>query len=200
MVAKRKLKSQSALALTPESAQKQINSAVDTTSFVRDVRVKYRGTLAKSGVESMHSGSSGADMFRFRAVFRIPHKYLIPAILAFAVGVLCRPLSAESLCVAPASADPPQRCAPGLCGSGELTLKLDDRPVIEWPNKQCVEITGLDAKKRHTVRIYRAGKLQQSFRFSFADYKSKRPCLFLSDLYWTAQLWEPRQAPWCKCR
>lgn len=121
-------------------------------------------------------------------------------IVAVLAGLACTPLLAESLCVAPNSAKPPQRCAPGLCGSGELSLKVDDRPIVQWPKKKCVEITGLDAGKRHKVIIYRAGKAQQSFGFRFSDYKSKKPCLFLNNLYWTAQLWESKNAPWCKCR
>ena len=61
-----------------------------------------------------------------------------------------------------------------------------------------VVISGLDATARHRVIIYRAGKPQQSFGFNFSDLKSNRACLFLNDLYWTAQLWNPKQAPWCK--
>jgi hypothetical protein len=107
---------------------------------------------------------------------------------------------AQSLCVAPNRAEPPQRCAPGLCGSGELSLKVDNRPVVHWPKKECIEIAGLDGRKRHKIIIYRAGRAQQSFGFRFSEYKSKKPCLFLNDLYWTAQLWESNDAPWCKCK
>jgi|SRR5579863_7365295 len=122
------------------------------------------------------------------------------AAVAVLASLGCAPLLAQSLCVAPNRAEPPQRCAPGLCGSGELSLKVDNRPVVQWPKKECIEITGLDARKRHKVVIYRAGKAQQSFGFRFSEYKSKKPCLFLNDLYWTAQLWESKGAPWCKCK
>ena len=63
-----------------------------------------------------------------------------------------------------------------------------------------MEIDGLSTEARHRVVIYRGEKPQQSFSFRFSDFKSRKPCLFLNDLYWTAQLWEPEKAPWCKCR
>jgi hypothetical protein len=63
-----------------------------------------------------------------------------------------------------------------------------------------MKLGGLSTTARHRVVIYRAGKAQQSFTFHFADFKSPTPCLFLNDLYWTAQLWESKQAPWCKCK
>lgn len=92
------------------------------------------------------------------------------------------------------------RCAPGLCGSGKISLKIDDQPVLPWPKAKSMEINDLDAAAKHRVVIYRAGKPQQSFRFRFSDFKENKACLFLNDLYWTAQLWEPKQAPWCKCK
>jgi hypothetical protein len=104
-----------------------------------------------------------------------------------------------SLCVAPSTAETPQRCSPGLCASGSLSLKLDDQPVMPWPKSQSLRIDGLSSTAKHRVIIYRAGKAQQSFKFDFSDFKSNEACLFLNDLYWTAQLWEPNKAPWCKC-
>lgn len=105
-----------------------------------------------------------------------------------------------SLCVAPSSDEEVARCAPGLCGSGKISLKIDDQPVLPWPKAKSMEINDLDAAAKHRVVIYRAGKPQQSFRFRFSDFKENKACLFLNDLYWTAQLWEPKQAPWCKCK
>jgi hypothetical protein len=117
---------------------------------------------------------------------------------------MCVSLSAQSgsvsLCVAPNSAEPAVRCAPGLCGSGKISLKIDDRPVLQWPKAESLKIVGLDAAARHRVVIYRASRPQQSFKFQFSDFKSNEACLFLNDLYWTAQLWEPERAPWCKCK
>jgi hypothetical protein len=76
-----------------------------------------------------------------------------------------------SMCVAPNSAETPQRCAPGLCASGELSFKIDQRP-----------------------------RSAQSFTFRFSELTSLSLCLLLNDLYWTAQLWESKRAPWCKCQ
>ena len=39
------------------------------------------------------------------------------------------------------------------------------------------------------------GKPQQSFRFRFSEFKTKELCLFINDLYQTAQLWEARKSP-----
>jgi hypothetical protein len=104
-----------------------------------------------------------------------------------------------AVCVAPNAALKPERCAPGLCRGGELSLRLDKGRVIEWPKEKSLEIPNLALETRHRVTIYRAGKPQQSFTFKFSRFKSRRPCLFLNDLYWTAQLWESKEAPWCKC-
>jgi hypothetical protein len=122
------------------------------------------------------------------------------AIIVLVVCLVSKEVCAESLCVAPASSETPQRCAPGLCGSGKLSFQIDDRAIVQWPEKDCIEVANLDANIRHKVTVYRGGKAQQSFRFHFADYKSKKPCLFLNDLYWTVQLQESKDAPWCKCK
>ena len=108
----------------------------------------------------------------------------------------------RSLCVAPNAGERPQRCggAPGLCNGGAISLRIDKQPVQPWPKAKCVKIEGLDTATRHRVVVYRAGKAQQSFTFRFSEFKSPTPCLFLNDLYWTAQLWEAKQAPWCKCK
>jgi hypothetical protein len=121
----------------------------------------------------------------------------LAALIVATSCLMCSALSAQSgsasLCVAPNSAEPAVRCAPGLCGSGEISLKIDDRPILPWPKVESMKIIGLDAAGKHRVVIYRAGKPQQSFQFS--DFKSNSACLFLNDLYWTAQLWDPQHAP-----
>ena len=104
------------------------------------------------------------------------------------------------LCVAPASGTKPERCAPGLCGGGELALQVDNEPQTQWPKSGSIEIGGLNAEVTHRIVVYRGKKPQQSFKFRFSEYKTDRLCLFLNDLYWTAQLWETDRAPWCKCR
>jgi hypothetical protein len=108
----------------------------------------------------------------------------------------------RALCVAPHFVDTPPASAGNLpfCSGGRYTLMVDDRPAVEWPRTQSLKIDGLDAKARHRVVVRCDEKPHQSFRFRFSDFKSLEPCLFLNDLYKTAQLWESRRAPWCSCR
>ena len=125
------------------------------------------------------------------------------AIVAFLVGfnpLLYAQSERPSMCVAPNDARTPEGCAPGLCASGPLSFKIDDRLVMQWPKNESLEINDLDATTRHRIIIYRAGKPQQSFKFRFSEYRSNRVCLFLNDFYWTAQLWEAKRSPWCKCK
>ena len=125
------------------------------------------------------------------------------AIIALFVGsnlLLYAQSERPSMCIAPNDARTPERCAPGLCASGPLSFKIDDRPAMQWPKNESVEIDDLDAATRHRIIVYRAGKPQQSFKFRFSEYGSNRVCLFLNDLYWTAQLWEAKRSPWCKCK
>jgi hypothetical protein len=125
-------------------------------------------------------------------------------LLALSVGFFCTGAYGQSetrsICVAPSSAETPQRCAPGLCAGGELSLRIDRLPIQPWPKSESARVSVLNTTKLHRVVIYRAEKAQQSFAFRFFDFKSSSPCLFLNDLYWTAQLWESKKAPWCNCR
>jgi len=87
-----------------------------------------------------------------------------------------------------------------FCGSGKLSLRIDTLQAVPWPNKKSLKIEDLDLTSRHRVVISCDGKPQQSFRFRFSEFKTGDLCLFINELYQTAQLWEPKQAPWCKCR
>jgi len=124
------------------------------------------------------------------------------AMCIFCAGAYGQP-ETRSICVAPmprSSIEIKERCAPGLCGKGKLSLRIDRQPVRSWPTSQSIKITELNATARHRVVIYEDGKAQQSFTFRFSEFQSSAPCLFLNDLYWTAQLWEEKNAPWCKCK
>ena len=107
-----------------------------------------------------------------------------------------------SVCVAPISEDwQPTAATPDLvCDSKQFSLKIDAQKAFSWPKKDSVKIDGLDFGTRHRVVVYCDGKPQQSFTFRFSEFKTMKLCLFLNDLYKTAQLWEPKQAPWCKCK
>ncbi len=137
-------------------------------------------------------------------IIRNRHRIIATTVFIFAACLIGSSQSAQpddaSLCVAPSSDDPVERCTPGLCAAGKISFKVDDEPVLPWPNAKSIKIGDLDAVARHRVVIYRAGKPQQSFRFRFSEFKENKACLFLNDLYWTAQLWDPKRAPWCKCK
>jgi hypothetical protein len=120
--------------------------------------------------------------------------------------LLCTAFSSESengsVCVAPLPVEPPSTAAtPELfCHSGNLSLKIDKQQVASWPRQESLKIESLDLTQRHRVTILCDGKPQQSFGFRFSDFKTKQLCLFINDLYQTAQLWDSKQSPWCKCR
>jgi len=87
-----------------------------------------------------------------------------------------------------------------FCEVEKLSLKIDSQPTRPWPVKSSARIDGLDLKVSHRVVIFCEGKAQQSFRFSYSEFKSRELCLFINDLYGTVQLWEKKRSPWCKCK
>ena len=109
-----------------------------------------------------------------------------------------------SLCVAPISEEMPPTASGTLpiCGSNKFSLKIDSEKAFAWPTKESVKIDVLDLSARHRVVVYCQGRPHQSFTFRFSEFKTKELCLFLNDLYKTAQLWDSKQspAPWCKCK
>jgi hypothetical protein len=87
-----------------------------------------------------------------------------------------------------------------VCQTWNLLVKIDDMKAVSWPRNESVKIDGLDVTRRHRVTIFCDGKPQQSFGFRFSEFKTRKLCLFLNDLYKTVQLWEDKQSPWCKCK
>ncbi len=121
----------------------------------------------------------------------------------FAVLLPCSsaPLDTGSVCVAPARFDPKNASAPGLyCEAEKFSLKVDDGQRVAWPLKDSMKLDGLDTEARHRVVVFCGNKPQQSFSFRFSEFKTNRLCLFLNDLYRTAQIWEAKRSPWCKCK
>jgi hypothetical protein len=86
------------------------------------------------------------------------------------------------------------------CRSQKYGLKIDQQRVVPWPVNESVSITTVSPIGRHRVVVLCDNKALQSFTFRFSDYKGKKLCLFLNDLYWTVQLWPAKGAPWCKCK
>jgi hypothetical protein len=100
--------------------------------------------------------------------------------------------------IAPISNQAATTCAPGLCGSAPLSFRIDSGAMQAWPKDHPLVFEETSIDEPHRATVYRAEKAQQSFFFRFSDYRSHDVCLFLNDLYWTAQLWETHSAPWCR--
>jgi hypothetical protein len=126
------------------------------------------------------------------------------AVLLFAV--LFRPAFGAdthgSVCVAPTPQGPPRTVgSPELfCRSGRVSFKIDSQPAILFSHGVSKAIEVLDVAQKHRVLILCDGKPQQSFTFHFATFQSTDLCLFINDLYQTAQLWERARSPWCRCK
>ena len=86
------------------------------------------------------------------------------------------------------------------CASLDFTVQIDDRVPIALSETKSILVDKLDIRARHMVVVRCDGKPNQTFRFRFADYESQKLCFFIHGLYKTAQLWEDKQCPWCKCR
>jgi hypothetical protein len=105
-----------------------------------------------------------------------------------------------SVCIAPISWKALAYSAPGLyCDADKVSLKLDEQ-IVPSPVKESFKIASLDPTVRHRVVVFCAGKPRQSFTFRFSEFKTNELCLFLNDLYKTAQIWEAKRCPWCKCK
>lgn len=129
----------------------------------------------------------------------------ISSIILLALSLLSPAFPTESglgfVCIAPVPEKPTPRSAPGLfCDSTKLSVKIDAQQPIAWPIKESVKIDALDVTATHRVVVFCNGKPQQSFKFRFSEFKTKELCLFINDLYKTAQLWESKGTPWCRCR
>ncbi len=59
---------------------------------------------------------------------------------------------------------------------------------------------GLDAKRRHLVRIRDGKKTIESFHFTFASRGGRSLCLSYGPFYETWDLSPPGRRPWCKCK
>jgi hypothetical protein len=104
---------------------------------------------------------------------------------------------ARSLCVAPLPlATALTAATPDLgCSISKLWVHFDGGERIPSPYDRCrrVESLAVDVPRKVVVSCDR--KPQQSFKFRFATYRLKQPCLFLNDFYNTVQLWDSKKAP-----
>jgi hypothetical protein len=86
------------------------------------------------------------------------------------------------------------------CDAGKYSFKLDAQPIRPWPENAPIKIENLEVAARHRVIVFCGGKPMESATFSFSDLKTRKLCVFLNDLYWTIQVWDTKEAPWCHCK
>jgi hypothetical protein len=80
------------------------------------------------------------------------------------------------------------------------SIKIDDAPTREVSHKRGFKISGLALKRQHTIRIFRDGKLTESFKFSFEKEESSSLCLWFKSLYETWSLWDAKSSRHiCQC-
>lgn len=122
--------------------------------------------------------------------------------IGFSGAICLAQFQSGAICVAPVPLGQPVTSPTHqlACHSGNLSVKVDQQQVILWPHKNSLSITSLDATQDHQISIFCDQKIQQSLRFRFSEFKSKKLCLFISDLYQSAQLWESSRSASCKCK
>jgi hypothetical protein len=110
-----------------------------------------------------------------------------------------------AVCIAPVPVSNPSPISlanpAGGSRSFDFEVSMDGRRRLKVNHTESLVINGLDPRKRHTIAIYEKGTLITSFRFSFADYKSRFLCLWFKELYQTWSLWDYRESRivGCKC-
>ena len=110
-----------------------------------------------------------------------------------------------SVCV-PARINDPFWKEPATFPNGEinsrgLKIRVDTRPVEEWPQRKSLKIDGLDTSERHLLVVLdSSGKPIESVRFKFSDYKSTDLCMSYDGYQGIGLEEATRRTPWCKCR
>ena len=110
-----------------------------------------------------------------------------------------------SVCVAARIDDPffkePATLPNGGINSHGLKLRVDKRPVQEWPQRKSLKIDGLDTSEGHLLVVLdSSGKPIESVRFKFSDYKSTDLCMAYDGYQGIGLQEATRRTPWCKCR
>lgn len=134
---------------------------------------------------------------RARSITALLALLLLQAGFAFAGGT-------GSICVDPLPKPVEGRHGVGRgsvwCDAEKYSFKMDAQPVRPWPEKESFKIENVDLAARHRVTVFCGGKAMESATFRFSEFKTRKLCLFLNDLYWTIQIWETKGVPWCRCK
>jgi hypothetical protein len=110
-----------------------------------------------------------------------------------------------SVCVA-ARIDDPFVKEPAILPNGEmnshgLKVRVDKRPVEEWPQRKSLKFDGLDTSERHLLVVLdSSGKPIESVRFKFSDYTNTDLCMSYDGYQGIGLQEATRRTPWCKCR
>jgi hypothetical protein len=89
----------------------------------------------------------------------------------------------------------------GDINSHGLKVRVDRRPVEEWPQRKSLKIDGLDTTEPHLLVVLDSSdKPIESVRFMFSDYKSTELCMTYDGYQGIGLQEATRKTPWCKCR
>lgn len=89
----------------------------------------------------------------------------------------------------------------GKINSHGLRFKIDKRPVVGWPERQALQIDGLDITERHLVVVLDShGKPMESVWFRFSEFKSANVCMAYDGYQGIGLQDRSRRTPWCKCQ
>lgn len=126
------------------------------------------------------------------------------SVIAMALAFfLCATVSAEtgtgSICVVPVRRSEKNLLGQVDCDPVKLSLRIDTRQVVPWPQKESLKVEDLDQIQRHLVAVLCAGKPLQSFKFGFSEFKTRELCLYF-DSYQGVQLQGRNHARRCNCQ
>jgi hypothetical protein len=82
----------------------------------------------------------------------------------------------------------------------EFTVAIDERAAVAVPRRKAVLVEALELTRAHRVKIRDAGRMIESFRFTFADRGGFPLCLAYTPGYqtWSLEKARPGQK-WCEC-
>jgi hypothetical protein len=128
--------------------------------------------------------------------------------IGFAIALLVASCAAQSgtgsVCVAARADDPfrGQVIPPtGEVDSHGLSVRVDKRSAVPWPQRKSLKFEDLDLSERHLLAVLDAhGKPVESFWFKFSNYKSADLCMSYDEYQGVDLKESSRHTPWCKCK
>ena len=131
-------------------------------------------------------------------------KALVTLLPLLSLQVFALQEKSGSICVDPLPKPVEGRTAIGKgsvrCEAERYSFRIDAQSVRPWPEKDAIKIENVDPTSTHRITVFCGGKAMESAIFRFSEFKTKKLCLFLNDLYWSIQIWDAKAVPWCRCR